>query len=222
MRRIRRNSKVSIVVVGVILAMFGTMAWSTLFGTNDLISPTANLYATAAETPLLIDAQILTGGPTASSYRGVTMNALAADMRLHPPFQSFARCPKLHPSEQKTRVGTRLRTHLLTGCTGFRVILTKGTVIHSFAMSPPPAITVTQVVSVDLCADGKACQEIVIATLGASSKCFFERQTVGNRSIARKEHLRIGYEYQVASVPVCKASDAPSTGWTPGYPNPNS
>jgi hypothetical protein len=136
-------------------------------------------------------AHTLAGGSTALSYKGVTLRALTANMR-----------------------------NMASG-QGLRVVITKGAVTSYDEGSSTPGKLVTQAVSVDLCADGKECQEIVIASLGASGKCWYVRQAVGNRSIARKEHLRIGYEYQVASVPVCKAGDAPQSGWKPGYPNPN-
>ncbi|MHB8287994.1 MAG: hypothetical protein ACYDEY_01910 [Acidimicrobiales bacterium] len=196
MRRVLSSSKISLVVAGVILALFGTMVWFTLQGTSDL---TPKLTAAAlTNAPIARAAYALAGGPTATSYRGVTLNAIAKYVT-NPEFVSA------------------------NGFGVAKVILTKGAVTGSSYFPPVKRhgmqeSPIVAIVSVDLCADGSACQEIVVATKGLDGNCLYERQTIGNRAVARKEHLRIGYEYAESSQPTCKASNAPRFGWTPGLP----
>ncbi|MHB8289146.1 MAG: hypothetical protein ACYDEY_07915 [Acidimicrobiales bacterium] len=197
MRRVLRNSKVSLGLAGVILALFCTLAWFAFFGTTagtGKINVAALSNATIARA-----ADSLAGGTAANSYRGVTSHSIAA----------YVARPDLAS---------------VNGLTVAKVIMVKGAVTRSSYFVPVKNRKVEEsslvaIVSVDLCADGKACQEIVVASWGVGNKCWYERQTVGNRSIARKEHLRIGYEYQASSVSVCKASNAPRSGWIPGLPN---
>jgi hypothetical protein len=189
------NSKVSLGLAAVILALLGTLAWITFFGTSNLTPKlTADNYAQGSNKTVADAAYSLAGGHTATSYRGVTLHAIVAYVT-NPYLGGYAK--------------VSVTTGAVVRSSYFGSVKRKG-------VRTPGMIAI---VSVDLCADGNACQEIIVASKGVGKNCWYERQTVGDRSIARKEHLRIGYEYQASSASVCKASNAPRSGWTPGWPN---
>ena len=182
MRRIRRNSKVSLVVVGVILALLGTMAWFTLQGTSDLTPNCPNCGAVGYDSFVLNSALNVAsdGQLVPSSFKVVSMRSIAP--------------PVVHPSKTK-------------------ITVTNGGSVGWFS------------VSVKLCADGTACQEMIVAARGAGEKCWFERLVIGNSLIAQKEGLRIGEEYLEATRQgqfACSASNAPRSGWRSGTPSPRS
>ncbi len=205
MRRIRRNSKVSLGLAAVpFLMLLGALVWPTFLGTHNLpLNVTADNYAQVSDFAVLNAAYSLAGGRNATSYNGVTLHAIATDDAYGLEYFAY-------------RVKPRMISGAVTSAP--RALPPRTTATRPGQLSLPRGKLLSEV-SVDVCADGKACQEIVVASWGVGNKCWYERQAVGNRSIARKEHLRIGYEYQASSVSVCKASNAPRSGWIPGLPN---
>ncbi len=206
MRRIRRNSKVSLGLAAVpFLMLLGALVWPTFLGTHNLpLNVTADNYAQVSDFAVLNAAYSLAGGRNATSYKGVTLHAIATDDAYGLEYFAY-----------------RVKPRMIRGAarSAPRALPPRTTATRPGQLSLPRGKLLSEV-SVDVCADGKACQEIVVASRGVGNKCWYERQTVGNRSIASSEDARIGYEYQVSSVPVCKASNAPRSGWRPGPPSP--
>ena len=75
-------------------------------------------------------------------------------------------------------------------------------------------------ISVDLCADGPACHEIIVAVRGTGARCWYQRATAG--IFAPNVNFSSGNGYAGATRQgklACKASKPPRSGWASGIPN---
>ncbi len=73
------------------------------------------------------------------------------------------------------------------------------------------------VVSVDICADGTACLEIVAAARGRSHDCWYEREVLGRNPLSNG--VRPGMRFAVtAGQSKCDANTAPRSGWMRAWP----
>jgi hypothetical protein len=130
------------------------------------------------------------GGPNDAAEANI-MNALAvAQGAIAPGNASFS---GFTPSE----LGSRMSVKVLPG-----------------AGSGSPHANPGQAISVQVCADGQACRELVLATRGAIGTCWFGRYVLGpangssavdGTAVARGTPNRQG---------ACWARDAPTDGWT--------
>ncbi len=198
---------------GFLLALIGFVAGGAFFGTSNLpLSPhiTSDDYAQETDATIGMTAYTLAGGQAGVSFRGVTDKVVAQHIETAP----FWLLPPGQPVLPFVPVN-----HLILS----RGAVRKATkpVYYKYNPAKPnqPVERLAMVASLDLCADGSRCQEMVVASRGSGNDCWYERSGVGSKVLAREGRLLIRHEYvETTGTRTCNASKAPRSGWTPGYP----
>ncbi len=198
-------------LIGLVLLWIGFLAWGTFFGTSNLpLYLTPDDYAQQTDAAIGMTAYSLAGGQAGLSFRGVTDKAVAQHIEMEylqpPPGR-----PPLVPWPVDQLIVTRGAVSRATKLVNYK---------YNPAKPNQPAEALTMVASLDLCADGNRCQEMVVASRGSGNDCWYERSGVGSKVLAREGRLLIRHEYveTTEASRTCNASKAPRSGWTPGYP----